>query len=120
MALNVVKGSLIKSFVPPPPPEDSSDQTSEFLSLTKKAMGAVLEHILTLSSTQKAGLAGVIFAIIFFAIRNAYSIRYPSNLPRIREPPGSTRFSIKTTLAYYNDCKRLFDEAYHTVRIGNF
>ncbi|KFY18173.1 hypothetical protein V492_00108 [Pseudogymnoascus sp. VKM F-4246] len=39
---------------------------------------------------------------------------YPPNLPRVREPTGATRFSLKTRWAYYTDCKALYKEAYET------
>ena len=45
-----------------------------------------------------------------------FSIRYPPNLPRIREN-GKTRFSLGTRWAYYTDCANLFREAYDTVSI---
>ncbi|OKL63208.1 hypothetical protein UA08_01148 [Talaromyces atroroseus] len=41
-------------------------------------------------------------------------IRYPSTLPLIREPHGKRRFSLKTRLAYYLDCRSLYSETYET------
>jgi len=120
MALSVVKGSLIKDFAFPPTRDDLSSSTSNLFSLTRSTMEAFLEHISAFSTTQKAGLVGVFFAIIVLIIRNATTVKYSAKLPRVREPPGSTRFSFRTSLAYYTDCKRLFDEAYHTVGIVTF
>ncbi|MCJ1396113.1 hypothetical protein MMC18_009002 [Xylographa bjoerkii] len=51
-------------------------------------------------------------AALYFSSR-FFSIRYPPNLPRVREN-GKTRFSLRTRLAYYTDCANLFREAYDT------
>lgn len=34
-------------------------------------------------------------------------IQYPSRLPRICEPKGATRFSLRTRLAFLTDCQKL-------------
>lgn len=64
-------------------------------------------------------LPGVVVASILIAISSIVNrrlaIRYPSNLPRVREPAGATRFSLKTRLAYHTDCNALFEEAYEKV-----
>ncbi|KAK8127372.1 hypothetical protein PG984_008480 [Apiospora sp. TS-2023a] len=40
------------------------------------------------------------------------SIRYPTNLPLVGEPPGKTHFSWRTRWRYMTDCKGLYLEAY--------
>jgi hypothetical protein len=42
-------------------------------------------------------------------------LRYPNNLPRIREREGKTQFSLRTRLSYYTDAKAIFREAYEQV-----
>jgi hypothetical protein len=46
------------------------------------------------------------------------AVRYPANLPRVREKPGATGFSLRTRLDYYLDCKSLIFEAYEKVRVS--
>ena len=121
MALNVIKGSMIKGFTPPPPPELYSNG-NEALTLLKitDTMEALLRTLYNLKPIEKASLLSVLFVCIILIVRQANAIRYPPNLPRVREPPGSSRFSIKTTWAYYTDCRQLWNEAYHTVSRCSF
>ncbi|KAH8591027.1 putative cytochrome P450 [Bisporella sp. PMI_857] len=77
-------------------------------------MAQFLEVLNELGKTQKAGLLAILFVAIVLGVRRYFKLDYPPNLPRIREAPGSTRFSIKTALAYYIDCKKLWQEAYDT------
>src|ERR1700712_3866188 len=66
----------------------------------------------SLGSVQTVVLSTLV-AIFLGAIVNRFTqIRYPVDIPRIREARGSTRFSLRTRLAYYTDAKSLFREAY--------
>jgi hypothetical protein len=78
-------------------------------------MTNLLDVLLGLSSWQLTALVSLIFLVLAIAIRQNNAIKYPDNLPRVREN-GRRRFSLKTRLAYYTDCKAIFQEAYETVR----
>lgn len=80
-------------------------------------MATLLDAVPTLDKFQILALCGFITALIGFSILYFVTIRYPSNLPRVREPPGATRFRLKTRLAFLTDCKALFNEAYEKVSI---
>ena len=70
-----------------------------------------------LSSALQNVLVNILLLLLALYFSNRfYSIRYPPNLPRIREN-GKLRFSLRTRLAYYTDCANLFREAYDTVSI---
>lgn len=77
--------------------------------------GKYLEKILDSSSFQTIALA-IIFTAVLAPLVVGYftQVCYPPNLPRVREPAGATRFSLKTRWAYYTDCKALYKEAYET------
>lgn len=70
--------------------------------------------ILGLSALQLTALGSIVFTTIAILVRQKFTIKYPDNLPRIREN-GRTRFSLRTRLAWYTDCKSLFQDAYETV-----
>ena len=78
-------------------------------------MANLLASILNLETYQKALISLFLLILICFTIRQKFTINYPSNLPRVREKEGRTRFSLKTRLAYFTDCEALFKEAYNTV-----
>jgi hypothetical protein len=70
------------------------------------------------SSFQTIALAAIFIAVFaHLVIGYLTQVRYPPNLPRVREPAGATRFSLKTRWDYYTDCKSLYKEAYETVSI---
>lgn len=78
--------------------------------------GKYLEQILTSSSFRVITLAIVFVAVLAQLVVGYFTqVSYPANLPRVREPAGATRFSLRTRLAYYTDCKALYNEAYETV-----
>jgi hypothetical protein len=77
-------------------------------------MANLLEFILSLDALQLTALGAALFLIVAILIRQKFTVKYPDNLPRVREN-GRTRFSLRTRLAYYTDCKNLFSEAYETV-----
>ncbi|MCJ1437464.1 hypothetical protein MMC27_006851 [Xylographa pallens] len=68
------------------------------------------------SALQNAFVDVLLLLVALYFSNRFYSIRYPPNLPRIREN-GKTRFSLRTRLAYYTDCANLYREAYDTVSI---
>lgn len=64
---------------------------------------------------QVLGVTGLLFvlgSLIYAVERFILSVPYPSNIRLIREAPGARRFSLRTRLAYYIDCKALFQEAW--------
>ena len=85
------------------------------LPVERQSMATLQELFSDLSSTQKQTLCGIFSIIVLLGLRIYNKITYPANLPRIRERPGSTRFGLRTTLAYYFDCKNLWLEAYNNV-----
>lgn len=74
-----------------------------------------LEQVIASSSLQAIGLAIIFIAALAHLLVGYFTqVRYPPNLPRVREPAGATRFSLRTRWAYYTDCKALYKEAYET------
>lgn len=64
----------------------------------------------------QAVILSTLLAIIIGSIANRLTgLRYPADLPRIREKGSKTRFSFRTRLAYYTDAKALYREAYEQV-----
>lgn len=64
---------------------------------------------------QTGVICTVIALILAGVIGNLSRLRYPADLPRIREPKGRTTFSLRTRLAYYTDAEALFRDAYLNV-----
>lgn len=63
------------------------------------------------------GLVVVLLLLLalFFVINSRTSTPNPPGVPLIREPPGATRFSLRTRLAYYTDYQNILQEAYDDV-----
>lgn len=63
------------------------------------------------------GLVAVLLLLIalFLVINSLTSAPHPPGVPLIREPPGATRFSLRTRLAYYTDYQNILQEAYDDV-----
>jgi hypothetical protein len=60
-----------------------------------------------------------LFLLLAVAVIAHFStLRYPVEMPRVREREGKRYFSLRTRLAYYTDAKELFREAYEKVRSG--
>lgn len=76
-------------------------------------MTNLFNFLLSLDTWQLTSLTATIILPIIFTIHQSNTVHYPKNLPRVREN-GGTRFSLKTRLAYYVDCKNMFEEAYNT------
>ena len=83
-------------------------------------MATLLDAAPILATFQILALCGFITTFIGFAILYFVAIHYPSNLPRVREPAGATRFTLKTRLAFLTDCKALFNEAYEKVSLSHW
>lgn len=47
--------------------------------------------------------------------RYVTGVPYPPSIPLVREPAGTRRFSLRTRLAYYTDCRTLFEDAWNQV-----
>ncbi|KAI1433771.1 cytochrome P450 [Xylaria sp. CBS 124048] len=59
------------------------------------------------------GVAAVLVASVWAVQRLFFTVRYPSNLPRIG---GKSRFSLRMRWRYHTDSWGLFQEAYENVR----
>jgi hypothetical protein len=81
-------------------------------------MAPIIDRILGFGIFQTITLPLFIVFTAWATILYFTRIRYPSNLPRIREKEGATGFSLKTRLAYYTDCQNLYSEAYEKVRFS--
>lgn len=53
-----------------------------------------------------------VVAILYVVEKLFFAQPLPKGVPFIREPPGATRFSLKTRWAYMTDCVNLHKEAY--------
>lgn len=80
-------------------------------------MTKLIDILYDLTARQLGVVAVLLFLIATIAIRQKNTIKYPSNLPRVGEPAGKTRFSLRTRLAWYTDCEKLYQEAYNTVSL---
>ena len=78
-------------------------------------MATLVGPILALGTAQTLTSIALLVTIVRLTVLYLFTIRYPANLPRVREDEKAMRFSIKTRLAYYTDCKNLFKEAYEKV-----
>lgn len=71
---------------------------------------------------QSAVYVVLLFALVLiglYGLDALVSVPYPKGVPLLREPPGATRFSLKTRIAYYTDCAALYKEAYENVSHQN-
>lgn len=69
---------------------------------------------------QSAVYVVLLFALVFiglYSLNALVSVPYPKGVPLLREPPGATRFSFRTRIAYYTDCPSLYREAYENVSL---
>lgn len=66
----------------------------------------------TYGSFESFMATSLLIAIAIYATQRLSSLKYPAELPRVREAAGKTHFSLKTRLAYFIDCQALFQEAY--------
>jgi hypothetical protein len=78
----------------------------------KDAQAAVLSRIGSLQTVFWSTLVVILLSSI---INRLTGLRYPTNLPRIREKDGKTQFSFRTRLSYYTDAKAMFHDAYEQV-----
>jgi hypothetical protein len=83
-------------------------------------MAPIMDKIHGLGTFQTIALPLLIVFTVWAAILYFTRIRYPANLPRIREKEGATRFTLKTRLAYYTDCQNLYSEAYEKVSLSTY
>jgi hypothetical protein len=54
-------------------------------------------------------------AVVVLAERYITGVPNPPTIPLVCEPEGARRFSLRTRLAYYIDCKPLYEEAWDKV-----
>lgn len=80
---------------------------------------ALFENLLPQQHQWGSAAYFVLFAALVFVglyrLDALISVPYPKGVPLLREPPGATRFSLKTRLAYYTDCPSLYREAWENV-----
>lgn len=96
------------------PLQESEELNGKKIAVNNNTMANLFKLTLGLSALQLTALGTVAFITIAILVRQKFTVRHPDNLPRIREN-GRTRFSLRTRLAWYTDCKSLFPEAYETV-----
>ena len=74
---------------------------------------------LPFSSLVLIAVAGVsVVGVTVYALeRFVVSISYPPTIPLVGEKEGARRFSWRTRLRYYTDCKGLFREAWDNVSL---
>ncbi|KAM0344516.1 hypothetical protein ACHAPU_007491 [Fusarium lateritium] len=75
--------------------------------------GLLFARLPKLMSPLGIALVAVVLLIALVVIESLISVPYPSEIPLIREPKGTRRFSLRTRWAYLTDCQALFHEAYH-------
>lgn len=80
------------------------------------ALGPALSTISSYLSQPRV-LFSLIIGFIVFVVAGEYALSPadPPGVALIREKPGARNFSLKTRLAYYTDCKNLYQEAYDNV-----
>lgn len=79
-------------------------------------MAPTLQDLPPLTSPLGLGILALGSVVFLYLLeRFVLSVPYPPGMPLVREPEGATRFSIRTRLAYYIDCKQLFHDAYNNV-----
>jgi hypothetical protein len=75
-------------------------------------MLSIVDNMATYSILESFMATSLLIAIVVYASQRLSSIKYPAELPRVREVAGKTHFSLRTRLAYFTDCEALFREAY--------
>lgn len=70
------------------------------------------------ASVRAAALTSLFLLLAVVVVAHFSTLRYPVEIPRVREREGKRYFSLRTRLAYYTDAKELFREAYEKVRSG--
>lgn len=71
------------------------------------------------SSWAGISLLSLGFVALLYVVEKLFFVQpLPKGVPFIREPPGATRFSLKTRWAYMTDCANLHKEAYEKVSLG--
>ena len=75
-------------------------------------MLSIVNTMATYSLLQSFVAPCLLIAIAAYTFQRLSSLKYPAELPRVREAAGKTRFSLRTRLAYFTDCEALFQEAY--------
>ena len=78
-------------------------------------MTPIMDRLLHLGAFPTIALCVLIVIVVWAATLYSTRIRYPANLPLVREKEGATRFSLETRLAYFTDCQNMLTEAYENV-----
>ncbi|KAI9166290.1 Cytochrome P450 monooxygenase iccF [Paramyrothecium foliicola] len=73
---------------------------------------SLLVSLLVIIASVAATVVGASI-LVYWVEELFFQVQVPSEIPLLRESKGARRFSLKTRLAYYTDCKSLFYEAYH-------
>jgi hypothetical protein len=81
-------------------------------------MASLCASITEFASIRRVVLTSLFLLLATVVVTNFSTLRYPEEIPRVREREGKRSFSLRTRLAYYTDAKELFLEAYEKVRSG--
>jgi hypothetical protein len=81
-------------------------------------MSSLYASIAEFASIRAVVLASLFLLLAAVVVAHFSTLRYPVEIPRVREREGKRYFSLRTRLAYYTDAKELFREAYEKVRLG--
>jgi hypothetical protein len=81
-------------------------------------MASLYAFIAEIASVRTVVLISFLLFLTVVVIAHFSTLRYPVEIPRVREREGKRYFSLRTRLAYYTDAKELFREAYEKVRSG--
>jgi hypothetical protein len=79
-------------------------------------MASLYAFIAEFASLRTVVLTSLSLLLTVVVVAHFSTLRYPVEIPRIREREGKRYFSLRTRLAYYTDAKELFREAYEKVR----
>ena len=70
------------------------------------------------SSSSGIGLLALGFVAVLYVVERLFFAQpLPKDVPFFREPPGATRFSLKTRWAFHTDCANLYKEVYDKVSL---
>lgn len=51
----------------------------------------------------------------FLVERFITGVAYPPSIPLVREPEGARRFSLRTRISYYTECRAVYEDAWNHV-----
>lgn len=75
-------------------------------------MAPVLVTLPAVGTPLIIAVAALLSYAVLVIVNRAISTPHPKGVPLLREPPGATRFSLRTRIAYWNDSLPFLKEAY--------